>query len=104
MIDFLGVPLSLVNVTGWGAFSLLSWILVRSFLSGRIRTEREVLELRTESSKWQEAWQERGVVILELLSQNAKLLGAQELTNKVVQSVREGTDVGGDKEAGRAPL
>jgi hypothetical protein len=94
VIDFMGVPVSLINVSGWGAFSLLAWLLIRSIIVGKLRTEREVIEIRADRDQrlvevgaWKTAYEERGGTIDELLSQNRKLLELSETSAHVLKSL-----------------
>jgi len=87
MIDFLGVPISLLNVTGWGAFVLLVAAGLRWFVRGDVRTDREYQELVKDRDKWQAAWEERGETLRHLLAQNSKLLEVGETSARVLTSL-----------------
>ena len=107
MIDFMGVPISLINASGWGAFALLAWVIIRSVIRGHLRTAREVEDLRKdrdarlqEVGKWRLAWEERGTVVTEVLTQNTKLLDHLELTTRVVKAARADQDPGAGTEVG----
>ena len=94
MIDFLGVPISLVNASGWGAFSILSWIIIRSVIKGELYPARHVQEMRedrdqrlVEVGAWRSAYEERGKAVNELLMQNRKLLELSETSAHVLKSL-----------------
>lgn len=103
MVDLLGAPISLVNITGWAAFSLLVWVIARALIKGDLRTAREVEELRadrdarlTEAGSWKGAFEERGRALQTVLAQNHRLLELSETSAHVLTSLPT-TDVEGGK-------
>lgn len=94
MFELLGVPINLVNLGGWGAFTTLAWVVLRGFLKGDIRTRREVDEIRAdrdvrlaERDQWREAWKERGVTLRAKDRQLDQLLRVGEVSTKILTAL-----------------
>lgn len=100
MIDFLGVPLNLVNASGWGAFALLAWVVIRLVLKGQLYPARYVQEIREDRDQrlievgaWKAAFEERGIVVRDLLSQNRKLLELSKTSAHILKSLPTSGDI-----------
>lgn len=93
---------------GWASGWLFSALMVATFFrllyTGKIRTGREVQELRQdrdvrvhEAGTWRATAEEKDEVIRELLKQNARLLEVNEVSAHILQSLPRGK--GGDRES-----
>lgn len=109
MIEVMGIPLSIINVSGWGAFALLVWILVHGFITGKIHPDRVVKEIREErdarvkaaeadrdarvagaddaARKWQEAWQQSQEALIESVGQGSRMIEVSETVAHALSSL-----------------
>lgn len=90
MDEVLGTPLDVTDLSGWGVVLLF----VVALLTGKLRTNREVQEIRAdrdariaEAGAWKTAWEERGATLHEVLKQNSELLIHTELVATILQSL-----------------
>ncbi|MEE6273529.1 hypothetical protein V2J56_09240 [Georgenia sp. MJ206] len=90
----MGVPLSIPGLTGWGAFVMLTWVIIRAFVKGDVRTDREFQELRAdrdarlkEAAEWQTAHAKEIAAHEETRRQVTALLPVGQITAKVMRSL-----------------
>jgi hypothetical protein len=104
VIEFMGVPLSIPGLSGWGAFVLLTWVVIRAFVKGDVRTDREFQELRAdrdarlkEAARWEEAYVGERTAHSETRAQlTAVLIPVGEVTMRTMQSLpASGVEQGG---------
>lgn len=80
--------------SGWFTAVSMFGFLWRAIARGKLRTEREFTELRTDRDKsdakadtWRQAWQERERTQTILIQQNAKLMAISEVSTHVLESL-----------------
>ncbi len=83
-----------VFLSGWVACTMLIWSFWRLISRGKLRTEREVDELRrsfdsaeAKADTWRQAWQERERTVNTLLAQQSALLKLSEVSTHVLESL-----------------
>lgn len=83
-----------IFLSGWIAAISMFGFLWRALGKGKLRTEREVEEIRKDrdsavekSDTWRQAWQERERAFNMLIQQNAKLLKLSEVGAHVLESL-----------------
>ena len=94
MIDFLGVPISIPTVGGWGMFALTCAGVVRAFIKGDLVSRSVLEDVRAdrdarlaEVGAWKQAWEERGKVIDTLMEQNRELTALSEVSAHALSSL-----------------
>lgn len=83
-----------IFLSGWVAFGSMLFGLWRLLAKGKLRTEREVVEIRASADKaeekadtWRQAWQERERTVNILLEQQSRLLKVSEVSSHVLESL-----------------
>lgn len=83
-----------VFLSGWIACTLLVLRFWRLLATGKIRTEREVDEIRKtaeaadrKADTWRQAWQERESAFNLMAQQNARLSNVAEVANHILESL-----------------
>lgn len=96
MIDQVLSGVDLPAVLPSTGFLLLAWVVVRGFIKGTIRTEREIDAAHAEAMEWREAYREESRLSAELAGQNSRLLAAADLSAHAFSTLPE---AGGDTSA-----
>lgn len=83
-----------ILLSGWVVAGSMFGVLWRSLVTGKLRTEREVAELRRSAEKesekadtWRQAWQERERTVNTLVEQNARMAVMAEVSTHVLESL-----------------
>ena len=89
--------------SGWVACTLIILQFWRMFSKGKIRTEREVLEIRKDrdanaalADTWRQAWQERERTMNTMFEQQVRLMKLGEVGTHVLESLPTPPATGGE--------
>jgi hypothetical protein len=87
-----GVPLSVADLSGWGAFLVLAFLVIVGFMTGRVQSSRALKAEKERGDTFQRAY-ERAMQASENKDQgNAELLENSRTTVRMLRAIQQASE------------